>query len=194
MKLEQENQEPGEVQINDDESAALIHRMGSGDQSALMTLYEKTNPLIFGLILKVLRNPILAEEVLLDVYTQIWRQSTVYDAEHLAPLEWMATLARNSAVTRLHWSKQDKRRRKFSHGDIDPAMTVSPEKQKCARAGMEALVPTQQEILEWVYYSGLSCSEIAALIDKPQGAVKTHARIGMSKLSELLRPLFERET
>jgi RNA polymerase sigma-70 factor (ECF subfamily) len=193
MKLEQETQDSGKAQFSNEEAVELIRKMSSGDKAALTNLYEKTNPLVFGLILKILGNPILADEVLLDVYTHLWRQSTVFDPERLAPLEWLVTVARNSAITRLHWSRQDKRRRKFSNMKKDPATTVEPERQKCARSSLESLVPTQQEILEWVYYSGLSCSEIATHIGKPLGAVKTHTRLGMSKLSELFRPLYGRE-
>jgi len=71
-------------------------------------------------------------------------------------------------------------------------MTVASE-QELARSSIASLVPAQQEILDWVYYSGLSCSEIAVQISKPLGAIRTHAGLGMSKLSEMFRPLFERE-
>ncbi len=192
--MDRELQEEVGVQFNEEAAAVLIGRMGRGDPSALTALYEKTNPLVFGLILKILGNPILAEEVLLDVYTHIWKQSTVYDPKRFKALEWLVIAARACAISRLQWSKQDRRRRKFSTRKMDPAMTVSPKEQKCARSSIESLVSTQQEILEWAYYSGLSCSEIAAKLGKPVGAIKTHARIGLSKLAELFRPLFNPET
>ena len=72
-------------------------------------------------------------------------------------------------------------------------MTVAPDRQELARNTLGSLVPAQQEILGWAYYSGLSCSEIAAQIGKPVGAVKTHARLGLNKLSDLFHPFLERE-
>jgi DNA-directed RNA polymerase specialized sigma24 family protein len=76
---------------------------------------------------------------------------------------------------------------------MDPAMTVDPEQQKYARAAVGSLTAIQKEILDWIYYSGLSCSEIATHLGKPIGAVKTHARLGLSKLEELSNPLFRHE-
>ncbi len=99
-------------------------------------------------------------------------------------LEWLATVARGRAIIRLHWSKRDKRRRPVPAISLDSSLTVAPEQQKSARSLIASLVPTQQEILEWAYYSGLSCGEIAAQIGKPLGAVKTHARLALSKLED----------
>jgi RNA polymerase sigma-70 factor (ECF subfamily) len=72
-------------------------------------------------------------------------------------------------------------------------VTVAPEQQKAARALIASLIPAQQEILEWAYFSGLSCGEIAAQIGKPVGAVKTHTRLALSKLEDLPREFSRQE-
>jgi RNA polymerase sigma-70 factor (ECF subfamily) len=67
-------------------------------------------------------------------------------------------------------------------------MTVAPEQQKLACVSIGALDPAQREVLDWAYYSGLSCDEIAAQLGQPLGAVKTRIRMGMSRIIDLLYP------
>ena len=181
------------ISLSNEAIAALILKIRDGDASALADLYDKTGCLLFGLILKVVDNRALAEEALLDVYTQIWNQAASCDRAG-SPLEWMLSIARTRAVSGLNWHKKDGKKREFSPSDPDSKMTVAPEAQKLARTAMESLVPMQREILDYIYYSGLSCSEIALQTGKPLGAIKTHACLGLCKLSEMVRPLFENET
>lgn len=168
----------------------LLKRIEEGDQSALIALYDKTNRLLFGLILRILGDRTSAEEALLDVYTTIWKSPGGRDPV-LTPLQWLTTMARNRAITLLHWNKQLRRKSAFQARSLDSTMTVAPDRQDAARRAIASLVPAQQEILGWAYYSGMSCSEIAAHISKPIGAIKTHSRLGMNKLSDLLRTLIE---
>jgi len=179
--------------VEQETQAALIKKIAGGDPSAMVGLYDGTSRLLFGLVLRVVGNSTLAEETLLDIYTHIWRQSASYDPSVL-PLQWLTTIARARAIASLHWSKQDRRRRKLPAGNPNTETTVAPEQQKIARASFESLVPAQREILDWAYYSGLSSSEIAAQIGKPVGAIRTHARLGLGKLIDLFRPIFERAT
>ena len=190
--MEHETQAQGGSSLSSAAAIALIRKIQGGDQSALAILYDETSRLLFGLCLKVLGDRALAEETLLDTYTRIWRQSASYDPG-LLPLEWLIAVARACAVARLHWSKRDKGRWEPPAGNLDPTITVAPEQQNLARSAIESLVPLQREILESVCYSGLSCSEVATQIGKPLGAVKIHARLGLSKLSDLFRPMIERE-
>ena len=193
VTLEQEIQADGATPLSSEEALALIKKIEGGDKSALSALYDGTSRLLFGLVLRILGDRALAEETLLDVYTHVWRQPASYDPR-LQPLEWLIMIARARAVAKIHWSKPDKGKQQRSPGSSGSAMTVAPEQQKLARAAVDSLVSTQREILELAYCSGLSCSEIAAQAGKPFGAVKTHARLGLSKLIELLRLPFERET
>jgi RNA polymerase sigma-70 factor (ECF subfamily) len=163
---------------------ALIGKTKDGDRSALVILYDKTSCLLFGLVLRILGDRAQAEETLLDVYTRIGKQSASYDPG-LPPLEWLTGIARTCALARLHESKPKTRRQELPVGSFDPKMTVAPAKQKLARSSILSLAPTQREILDWAYYSGLSCGEIAAQAGKPLGAVKTHARLGLARLGEL---------
>ncbi len=190
--MDQETQDIREFPLDNDIIMELIRRIEGGDQSALVALYDKTSRLLFGLLLKILGDRTSAEETLLEVYTHLWREPESRDPI-LLPMEWLMSLARTQAVARLHWNKQIKRKTGFQARTLESSMTVAPDRQELVRASISGLSPAQQEIVGWAYYSGLSCNEIAAQIGKPIGAVKTHARLGLNKLSESFRPLFEQD-
>ncbi len=181
----------------DQELIALVQQIAKNDQLALATLYDATNRLAYGLILRVLGDASLAEEVLLDVYTQIWRQAANYDTGRGSPLAWLMTIARTRAIDRLRSGWQDKHRKEpldllndRETGAASPEeMTVASERQKFVRAALSELTPEQREVIELAYYGGLSHSEIALKLNQPLGTVKTRTRLGMMKLREALAPM-----
>jgi RNA polymerase sigma-70 factor, ECF subfamily len=186
-----------ETRARDQDLVSLVELVATGDQSALAMLYDTTNRLIYSLILRVLGDVSSAEEVLVDVYTQVWRQAASYDANRGAPLAWMATIARSRAIDRLRSGWQDQRRKEPLDvlGDA-PANAASPEettaaaeRQRFVREALNLLTPEQREVIELAYYSGLSHSEIAEKLKQPLGTVKTRTRLGMMKLREALTPL-----
>lgn len=181
----------------DQELIALVQRIAKNDQSALATLYDETNRLAYGLILRVLGDASLAEEVLLDVYTQIWRQAANYDTGRGSPIAWLMTIARTRAIDRLRSGWQDRQRkepldllhdRETSVASPEEA-TVASERQKFVRTALNSLAPEQREVIELAYYGGLSHSEIALKLNQPLGTVKTRTRLGMMKLREALAPM-----
>ena len=184
--MEQKNHASREFTLSNEAIVALIRKIEGGDSSALILLYDATNRLVFGLIMRILRDRTSAEETLLDVYTQVWKQSTPLDPE-IQALEWLLTLARMSALTRLYWSKRDNRKQEMAADASGSAMTVSSEQQKAARSSMQSLASAQRELLEWAYYGGMSYSEMAAQAGKPLGAVKSHIRIGLSDFGARIR-------
>jgi RNA polymerase sigma-70 factor (ECF subfamily) len=185
-----------EVSSRDQDWAALIDQIAGGDQSALTTLYDSTSRLVFGLILRVVGDRATAEEVLLDVYTQIWRQAGSYDRKRGAPLAWMMTIARTRGIDRLRSSKGDLTREPLETSSEVTATTPSPEEASVAsergrlvRSALDMLSAEQREVIELAYYSGLSHSEIALRLNQPLGTVKTRTRLGMMKLRDTLRPI-----
>jgi RNA polymerase sigma-70 factor (ECF subfamily) len=189
------------IRARDQDLISLVERVATGDQSALAALYDTTNRLLYGLILRVLGDASSAEEVLLDVYTQVWCQAASYDAGRGAPLAWLTTIARSRAIDRLRSGWQDQQRKESldALGDAPASaaspeeMTVASERQRFVRAALETLSPEQREVIELAYYSGLSHSEIAAQLNQPLGTVKTRTRLGMMKLREALAPMLGRE-
>jgi len=188
-----------EFNTRDQDWAALIRRVADGDQSALTTLYDATSRFVFGLILRVVGDRATAEEVLLDVYTQAWRQAASYDEQRGAPLAWLMTIARTRGIDRLRSGRYERHNKEplESMGDVT-ATTSSPEEDSViaerrglVHSALDALSTEQREVIELAYYSGLSHSEIALRLGQPLGTVKTRTRLGMMKLREMLRPVLE---
>lgn len=181
----------------DQELISVVQNIAKGDQAALASLYDSTNRLAYGLILRVLGDASSAEEVLLDVYTQIWRQAANYDTSRGGPLAWLMTIARSRAIDRLRSGWQDRQRKEpldtLNDRETEAASpeeaTVASERQKFVRQALGSLSPEQREVIELAYYGGLSHSEIAVRLNQPLGTVKTRTRLGMMKLREALAPM-----
>lgn len=177
---------------------AVIKRIAEGDQSALTEFYDATNRLAFGLVLRVLNDRSAAEEVLLDVYMQVWRQAARYDTTRGTPLSWLLTIARSRAIDRLRSGKHERQNEPIEAADrlltLVPSpqdMTVAAERQELVRSALNTLSPEQREVIELAYYLGMSHGEIAAKLNQPLGTVKTRMRLGMMKLREKLKTVYE---
>ncbi|HWQ32385.1 MAG TPA: sigma-70 family RNA polymerase sigma factor [Blastocatellia bacterium] len=178
---------------------SLIRAIASGDQAALGTLYDATSRVVFGLALRILNDRATAEEVMLDVYTQVWRQAASYDLQRGSPMAWLMTIARSRAIDRLRSGWQDQQRREPLEviGDarsdsISPELSTEiSERRLLVRKALSAISPEQRELIEMAYYGGLSHSEIALQTNLPLGTVKTRIRLGMLKLREMLGPALE---
>ena len=110
-----------EIEARSQSWAALIGRVAEGDQDALTTLYDETNRFVYGLLLRILGNTATAEEVLLDVYVQLWRQAARYDRQRGNPRAWLVTMARSRAIDRMRAEGQTAR-----HGaQLEEAATIA---------------------------------------------------------------------
>jgi RNA polymerase sigma-70 factor (ECF subfamily) len=176
------------------ELVALIKRVIDQDEQAMARFYDLTSRLVYGLVLRILGDPSAAEEVLLDVYLQAWRQASRYSEDRGSPMAWLTTMARSRALDRLRSGSQEKQRSQplelVDHqatavGADDAA--IASEQQKFVQRALDTLSPEQREVIELAYYRGLSHREIALELGQPLGTVKTRTRLGMIKLREMLR-------
>ena len=180
--------------------AALIAQVAGGDQPALAALYDGTSKLVFGLVLRILGDRSVAEEVLFDVYTQVWRQAARYDPARGGPLGWITTIARSRAIDRLRSDKPLQQEDELSDTTASrETSAASPETnaalaemREIVRAALDHLSAEQRETIELAYYSGMTQTEIAAHLALPLGTVKTRTRLAMMKLRDALRPVMER--
>jgi RNA polymerase sigma-70 factor, ECF subfamily len=178
---------------------ALIQRIAQGDTSALGQFYDTTHRQVYGLILRILNEASIAEEVLLDVYTQVWRQADDYDQKRGTPITWLMIIARCRAIDRRRAGRREQEHcAPLELGINEPAAgnnpeeeTLASERQRFVRAALAELSPEQREVIELAYYSGLSHNEISERLTQPLGTVKTRIRMGMIKLRELLKPVVE---
>jgi RNA polymerase sigma-70 factor (ECF subfamily) len=189
-----------EAQGSGSDFAALIGKVAEGDQQALAALYDGTSKLVFGLVLRILGDRSVAEEVLFDVYTQVWRQASRYDPARGGPLGWITTIARSRAIDRLRSDKPLQQEDELSDTTASrETSAASPETnaalaemREIVRAALDHLSPEQREIIELAYYSGMTQTEIAAHLSLPLGTVKTRTRLAMMKLRDALKPIMER--
>ena len=173
----------------------LLTRVAAGDQLAMTSLYDTSSRVLYSLLLRILNEHALAEEVLLDVYMQVWRQAGSYDELRGSPMAWMLTIARSRALDRLRSGRQELLLRESLEGfeenvrsEIDVEETAEiAEVQGRVRDALETLPAEQREVIELAYYGGLSHSEIALQLEQPLGTVKTRMRLGMMKLRDILQ-------
>ena len=180
--------------------AELIRGAASGDQHALAALYDATSRTVYGLLLRILSDASAAEEVLIDVYEQVWRQAAQYSAERGSPLAWLTTIARSRAIDRLRRGRREQQNTEPLEGVVATAraggagaddLVMEGEVRAVVRKALDSLAPEQREVIELAYYGGMSHSEIAAARGIPLGTVKTRTRLGLMRLREMLRPVYE---
>lgn len=187
------------LQIRDQEWRQLIARTAQGDQAAFAVLYDRTSPQVYGLVLRILGNREAAEEVTLDVYTQIWRQACAYDETRGTPGGWVMTLARTRAIDRYRAGATERGRFASldavelfaSTGDTPEEDVAGQERRRYVQRALALLTVEQRQAIALAYFGGLSQSEIADQLKLPLGTVKTRMRLGMIKLREALAPYEE---
>lgn len=190
----------GKVLTNDKErDREIMARIKAGDQEALSELYDHYNRLLFGLILSILKKRAEAEDILQEVFTNIWQKAEQFDLERGTVYTWIVSLTRNKSIDRLR-SKVYKEQKKQStslddedvfhplySGEADPLENaIFNDRAKKLYAALEKLTDKQRKVLQVSYFDGMSQSEIAEEFDIPLGTVKTRMRDGMIKLRELL--------
>ena len=184
------------TQSRETEWGLLITQTAQGDQAALATLYDRSSPQVYGLIFKILGNREAAEEVTLDVYTQVWRQAHAFDETRGTPGGWLMMLARTRAIDRFRAGFAERGKLEdldvasfFSSDDPTPDQEVEEQQRRqSVRQAVATLSAEQQEVIALGYFYGLSQSEIADKLRLPLGTVKTRMRLGMIKLREVLAP------
>jgi RNA polymerase sigma-70 factor, ECF subfamily len=182
----------------------LLTLIAKGDRRAFGRLYDRSSQVLFTLSLRMLGDREEAEDLLQEVYTEVWRKSVRYDARRGPPMAWLITLTRSRGIDRL------RARASRGHGmtdSIDDAPVFQTQgrdptpfdQQADAEVRvmvMKALVElpaAQRQALELSYYEGLSHSEIAERLKEPVGTIKTRIKLGMSKLKTALQPCWNIE-
>jgi RNA polymerase sigma-70 factor (ECF subfamily) len=177
--------------------ANLISEIAEGSESALSTLYDFTNRLVFGLALRILSDVAEAEEVTLDVFMHVWDRAADYDPGRSTPSTWLLMLTRSRAIDRLRSGAKQTLLEDLSDTDVsspegDPEeKALFAEKREIVRNALSSLTPRQRKPIELAYFYGLTQSEISKRLGQPLGTVKSSIRLGMVKLRELLGLLEE---
>jgi RNA polymerase sigma-70 factor (ECF subfamily) len=172
---------------------ALLRACGRGDQAAFAQLFDASSSRIFGLAVRVVRDPAQAEEVTQEAFLEIWRSSGRFDPAKGSALGWMLTIAHRKAVDRVRSAEAATRRDAAYHRHNQPvdhdstaeAATVSLEARR-VRDAMAGLTRVQREALELAYFGGYTHTEVAEMLDLPLGTAKTRIRDGLIRLRDTM--------
>jgi RNA polymerase sigma-70 factor (ECF subfamily) len=171
----------------------LLKVIAARDEAALAELYDRYRVILFGLLMRILNDRGEAEDVLQEVFLQVWRRAADFDENRGRPFTWLVTLARSRGIDRLRTLAA--RERVAIAGARDEAEAISDaasdafrsEQRELVNNALAQLPDEQKRLLLLAYFDGLSQSEIAARVGAPLGTVKTRMRAGMMKLRELLK-------
>jgi RNA polymerase sigma factor (sigma-70 family) len=176
--------------------ALLLTRIAQGDQSALSALYDRYAKIIHAIAFKSLRSVEESEEVVLDVFAQVWRIAERYDIQKGRVDTWIFTLARSRILDRLRKLQRTSPSTTFSMDavEIQPKadnIDLFEEALICERrdrimTAMNKLPQEQRIVIELAYYQGFTQSQIATQTNISLGTVKTRIRLGLNKLKSIL--------
>ena len=173
--------------------AALLRSSARGDEEAFARLYDLTSSRLFGLVLRVVRDPAQSEEVTQEVFLEIWRAAARFDPDRGSAMSWMMTIAHRKAVDRVRSAVSATRREQtYERTSRERDYDVTAEQaerdldaQRVRRA-LESLTETQRGALELAYFGGYTHTEVAALLGVPLGTAKTRIRDGLIRLRDTL--------
>src|SRR5437660_7985708 len=178
----------------------LMLGIQSGDADALSQLYDRYSGIMKALVLRIIHNETEADDLLQEVFMEIWNQAKNFSAEKGKPLGWMVTLTRRRAIDAL--------RKKQAYARAEERLKAEPERQPLAwvqnttaeeiTSGdtraliakvISSLPEAQQQVIDFAFFRGMSQREIAAHTNIPLGAVKTRLELGLKKMYDNLKEL-----
>ena len=177
---------------NDDPASRAFALAAAGDQRAFADFYDCVAPLVFGVVLRVLRDRAQAEEVTQEVFIELWRTASRFDRERGSVRTWAVTIAHRRAVDRVR-SEQSARNREVTeaarvrvpHDEVAEQAADSIDREDVANA-MRELSDVQRDAVALAFYGGLTYREVASRLSIPEGTAKTRIRDGLSKMRDLM--------
>jgi RNA polymerase sigma-70 factor, ECF subfamily len=171
--------------------AALLNRVGRGDEEAFGAVYERVAATVFGLVQRVLRDPAQAEEVTQEVMLDVWRTAARFEPDRGSPQAWVATIAHRRAVDRVRSAQAAARRDDRAarpgeaYDDVAEAVEARLERERVRRC-LGSLTELQRESIVLAYYGGYTYREVADLLGIALGTTKTRMRDGLIRLRDCL--------
>jgi RNA polymerase sigma factor (sigma-70 family) len=190
----------------------LLSRASLGDRAAFATLYERTSSHLFAVVLRINRDRAQAEDILQEVYVNVWRAASSFDAAQSQPLTWLTSIARNRAIDSLRRGQTQPQLRTVSPSidgrdseDDDVYDTVADDapgpldllsraaEARALAACMDKLSALQRQSVALAFYQGLSHAEVAEQLRQPLGTVKSWVRRALMTLKSCLQVAVQRE-
>lgn len=186
----------------------LLARAGLGDRAAFATLYDRTSSHLFAVVLRICRDRAQAEDILQEVYVNVWRAASGFDAAQSQPLTWLTSIARNRAIDSLRRAQTQPQLQTSAIADdedsdvYDTTADASPgplellSRASDARAlanCMQDLSASQRQSVALAFYDGLSHAEVADQMGQPLGTVKSWVRRALLSLKSCLERAVQRD-
>jgi RNA polymerase sigma-70 factor (ECF subfamily) len=174
--------------------ADLIRGMAAGDRDAFARFYDRYAPIVYPIVLRIVRDAADAADVLQEVFWESWQNAAAYDPGRGSAEAWLVMRARTRAIDRV---RAVRRREATFVAPVDEAAAAAPaapdaaeqaEDRSVVMRALEQLPEAQREVIELAYYRGLTQTEIAARLRQPLGTVKTRLRLGLERLREVVKP------
>jgi RNA polymerase sigma-70 factor (ECF subfamily) len=178
----------------------LMRGIQREEPEALSKLYDRYNGILKALILRVIHNESEADDLLQEIFMEIWNQARNFSAHKGKPLGWMVTLARRRAIDGLRkkqaYARAEERLQSETEQQPDAWVHNATEQEisfgdtrVLVRKVMDGLPPAQREAIELAFFRGMSQREIAANTNTPLGTVKTRLELGLKKIYDGLKEL-----
>jgi len=172
--------------------SALVERMMAGDEGALAALYDRYSGMLFAMLVRTLRDPQAAEEILQDLFLQLWRGAARFDAHRGSLPAWLMVIGRNRALSRLRTREHreiPEDIEAFPANAVPSSVNLEDDAERSLlmeklRSAMATLPAEQREAVELAYFEGMTQTEIAARTGSPLGTVKSRVRSAMQSLKQ----------
>jgi len=184
------------IDLSEARDRDLVRRVGQGDEEAFRGLFRRYSPSAFALAKRVVRQPFLAEEIVQEAFLALWRNPDGYDQQRGSVKSWLMGMVHHRAVDVVRREESHRRRTEDAAPEavdpvVDPAQQVVeeiglPEERRAVRAALRDLPEEQRQVIELMYFGGLSQSKIAQKLELPLGTVKSRTLLGMRRLRAAL--------
>lgn len=184
---------PSKSLVSEAEWVALVRSVAAADQRALHALYDRAHRAVFTFVMRITANRETAEEVTLDVFHDVWRRASRYDAADGTVLGWIMNQARSRAIDRLRF---DHRKKRVQPDTGDPLPTTEAasaddlialkQQSQALHGALAVLTSDERNAIEEAFFGESTYAEVAARLNQPVGTIKTRIRSGLHKLREAL--------
>ena len=185
--------EPGSSAASRPDLGGLLRSSARGDEAAFAQLYDATSSRIYGLALRVVRDPAQAQEVTQEAYLEAWKSASRFDQSKGSAISWLMTIVHRKAVDRVRSAEASSRRdttyhdttNQVEHDSTADAVETRMEARR-VRSALAGLTVVQREAITLAYYGGYTHTEVASMLDLPVGTAKTRIRDGLIRLRDAL--------
>jgi RNA polymerase sigma-70 factor (ECF subfamily) len=172
---------------------ALLRRVARGDRDAFATIYDLTKSRVFGLVVRVLRDPGYSEETTQEIYLEVWRTASEFDSAKGSALAWLMTMAHRRAIDRVRAEQAGSRREsRYGAANVEPAgdvvadSAIAGDERRRVAACLDALTDAQRQCIELAYYEGLTYNEVSQRLAANLSTIKSRIRDALRGLRNCL--------